>query len=184
MALDNLSFELNGILLKHQTMMSKGNVFKRMSIKVADEYDIGRVVDGLTSWAGMSALGNLKNMVPSNSDDIPWPKLPIPLMDYDLYFSMSFGNDINSGTPGMPVDCRLVSLNFTRKIDKEGRAHLECLFNFDKCQEDYDNRLDASFLQYKEEDPMTGKKQFKLFNITLLQREPFTIGSAPAESVD
>lgn len=186
MASNNLTFNFDGILMKNQTVSKKGNVFQKMTIRITDVNDVSHLINELSSWAGTSALSELKNCIPENSDDIPWkPKLPIPLSEYSLYFHVNFGvSKVNPDDIGMSFDARLVAANFIVKRDKELHNHLECNLEFEKNQDSNDGRLNMCFLQHTTINEQTQKTELELFGFQMIGTESFPIGSmasAPSE---
>lgn len=190
---EKLKLEFTGSLTKNATTNVKGNVIKKGAIKMMDTYEICQMVQELSKWAGdTAALGRLADCVSNVADDNPWTSLPVSLLDYDLYFTVDFGSDENYNQTGMKFDMRLTSLKISKKTIKvkdemfgsSKQVVLQCVLNYDKAMEDSDITLETSFLGYTENDPRTGKKIVKPFNVSMELRDRFTIGSEPESSID
>ena len=165
--MQKLEFTVTGVLTKYSATASKGQLIKRCAIKSTEEDDIVDFVESLASWGkSTDAISNLS--IPHNTEDNPYGKATIPLDEYGIYMTMSIDN--------VSVDVHMKSVTITvksKKIKGEGvKKVMEAVWNFEHPKGEEDSKIEC-FLNYKEDDPMTGKSFFKPFEYSFVQCESY-----------
>lgn len=172
--MSNLSFSLNGIIMKHSTEVRKGLIFKRMNIKCSNTDEINDTFDALASWGkATDAISNLQ--VIRNVDDDPNTKRYHALDEYGICMNLKIYDDV------VPVHFKSIAANIKSKKlkdpvtgEKYVEKYLEANLVFEKQPLDGDKRFDDLYLKHTEPDE-DGKDVITPLNIQLTQIEYFNL---------
>lgn len=172
--MSQLSFSINGVIMKHSTEVRKGLIFKRMNVKCSDTDEINDILDALASWGkATDAVSNLQ--VIRNVDDDPNTKRFHALDDYNICMNLKIYEDV------VPVQFKSIAVNIkTKKLkdpvtgEKYVQRYLEANLVFEKKQLDGDKRFDELYLKHTEIDE-DGKEFISPLAIEFKQIEPFSL---------
>lgn len=172
--MSQLSFSINGVIMKHSTEVRKGLIFKRMNVKCSDTDEINDILDALASWGkATDAVSNLQ--VIRNVDDDPNTKRFHSLDEYHICMNLKIYEDV------VPVQFKSIAVNIkTKKLkdpvtgEKYVQRYLEANLVFEKKQLDGDKRFDELYLKHTEIDE-DGKEFISPLAIEFNQIEPFSL---------
>lgn len=172
--MSNLSFSLNGVIMKHSTEVRKGLIFKRMNVKCSNTDEINDIFETLASWGkATDAISNLQ--VIRNVDDDPNTKRFHALDEYSICMNLKIYDDV------VPVHFKSIAANIKSKKlkdpitgEKYVEKYLEANLVFEKQPLDGDKRFDDLYLKHTEPDE-DGKDVITPLNIQLNQIEYFNL---------
>ena len=172
--MSNLSFSLNGVIMKHSTEVRKGLIFKRMNVKCSNTDEINDIFETLASWGkATDAISNLQ--VIRNVDDDPNTKRFHALDEYGICMNLKIYDDV------VPVHFKSIAANIKSKKVKDpitGEKYVEKYLDanlvFEKQPLDGDKRFDDLYLKHTEPDE-DGKDVITPLNIQLTQIEYFNL---------
>lgn len=172
--MSNLSFSLNGVIMKHSTEVRKGLIFKRMNVKCSNTDEINDIFETLASWGkATDAISNLQ--VIRNVDDDPNTKRFHALDEYGICLNLKIYDDV------VPVHFKSIAANIKSKKlkdpvtgEKYVEKYLEANLVFEKQPLDGDKRFDDLYLKHTEPDE-DGKEVITPLEISLDQIEYFNL---------
>lgn len=180
--MSQLSFKLNGIIMKHSTETNNGLIFKRISLKCADSEEVNDLLEALVAWGTTAdAITNLTHI--RNVDDEPCSMRVIPLDEYGICLNMTIeGEDT-------PVQFKAIKV--ARKVKKEkdfdGEVRrvkfLEATLTLEKKELDTDTRFNYLFLKHTKPNDK-GKEVLSPLEIQFKQIEPFSLFDNPKPEED
>ena len=183
--MSQLSFSINGVIMKHSTEVRKGLIFKRMNVKCSDTDEINDILDALASWGkATDAVSNIQ--VIRNVDDDPNTKRFHALDEYNICMNLKIYEDV------VPVQFKSIAVSIkTKKLkdpvtgEKYVQKYLEANLVFEKKQLDGDKRFDELYLKHTEIDE-DGKEFISPLAIEFKQIEPFSLydEQKPADSAE
>lgn len=144
------TIKFSGTMTKFNVNVKKDNIYTCFSVQVVEDSSV-RTFPRQFSRIDLGVFDSVAQ------NDV-FDKINVPCEDYNLQYKVNFEN--------LEFDAKLESISAAIKR-KNDVPYTTYTLNFHK---EIDKNIDlqlASFVKYKEEDPETGKKVVKLFNIDL-----------------
>lgn len=145
------SIKCSGTMTKFNVNVKKDNIYSCFSIQVVEDSTV-RTFPGQFKRINLSVFDTMA------ANDV-FDKINVPCEEYNLKYVMQFDE--------LEFEAKLESMSACIKKTKDGVPYTVYNMNFIKEIEKENDLKLASFVKYKEEDPETGKKKVKFFNVSL-----------------
>lgn len=138
-------------MTKFNVNVKKDNIWTCFSLQIVEDTSV-RTFPRQFSRIDLGIFDSVAN------NDV-FDKINVPCDEYNLKYTMNYED--------LQFDVKLESINAAVKHDKAGVPFTVYNLNFVKeIDKEVDLKL-ASFVKFKEEDPETGKKKVKFFNVEM-----------------